>query len=57
MCDKDTHNPIREFYTVTDIIEYLQLTCSHENCISNISNCCSGKSHTAYGFYWKGIKI
>ena len=57
MCDKDTHNPIREFYTVKDIVEYLQITCSYETCIKNISNCCRGKSHTAYGFYWKGIKI
>lgn len=50
MCDKITHEPIKEFDTTRDAIRYLGLS---KNADSNISAVLNGRKKSAYGYFWK----
>ena len=48
MCDKITHQPIKEFDSAKTASKYLNKTNG-----SHITACCKGKLPSAYGYYWK----
>lgn len=50
MCDKTTHDTIKEFVSTSEAIEYLQLP---KHAASNISATIKGRKKSAYGYFWK----
>ena len=47
MCDKDTHEPIKEFFNSRVAAEYFNGN------TSNILKVISGRGNSAYGYWWK----
>ena len=49
MCDKKTHEIIREFVSTSEALEYLGLP---KSAAANISATIKGRKASAYGYYW-----
>ena len=53
MCDKITHEEIKRFISISEAIEYLNLS---KNATGNISAVMAGRKKSAYGYFWKKWK-
>lgn len=49
MCDKNTHEVIKEFVSTSEAIDFLNLP---KNSAANISATIKGRKKSAYGYYW-----
>ena len=50
MCEKVTHEPIQNFKSIADALEFLKKNRTNTYAISKV---CKGKALSAYGYWWK----
>ena len=53
VCNKITHETIKEFDSVRDAIHFLNLS---DSASSNISAVIKGRRKSAYGYFWKNLE-
>lgn len=50
MCDKETHEPLKEFDGICNALKFLNI---NPNYTQTITDCCKGKLKSAYNYFWK----
>ena len=63
-CDKDTNEVLQQFMSINDAVKWLydsnilinNKPSNRSGICGSISNCCKGKSKTAYGYKWKYVE-